>query len=72
MSSGAVDAKERLVVVVLIPIKGEDPGDLTLRVSAEEIRHSKHQLTEGRGSPGLEDGVHDPDQVLGAGPLRKL
>ncbi len=47
MSSGAVDAKERLVVVVLIPIKGEDPGDLTLSVSTEEIRHSGHQLTEG-------------------------
>ncbi len=29
VSSGTVDAKESLVVVVLIPIKGEDPGDLT-------------------------------------------
>lgn len=34
---GTVDSQKHLVVVVLIPVEGQDPGAPALRVSTEEL-----------------------------------
>lgn len=44
----AVDAQEGLVVVVLIPVEGGDPGEGALAVATHQAGGDSHQLTEGR------------------------
>lgn len=43
---GAIDPQKHLVVVVLIPVEGQDPGAASLWVPAEEAGHAGHQLGE--------------------------
>lgn len=69
---GAVDAQEDLVVVVLVPVEGQHPGATPLRVPAEEAGHAGQQLSEGGGSPGLEQRGDHPQKLLRAVPLHQL
>lgn len=43
---GAVDPQKHLVVVVLVPVEGQDPGAPSLWVPTEEARQAGHQLGE--------------------------
>lgn len=69
---GAVDAQKHLVVVVLVPVEGQDPGAATLWVSTEEARHAGHQLGEGGGATGSEQGGRRLEELLRAVALHQL
>lgn len=69
---GAVDPQEHLVVVVLVPVEGQDPGAAPLRVSTEEARHAGHELGERGGTAGLEQRGEGLQELLRALPLQQL
>lgn len=66
----AIDAQENLVVVVLVPVEGGDPGEGALGVAAHQVGHGGHHLPEGRAV--LEEGGHGPEELPGAVPLMQL
>lgn len=72
MALGAIDPQEHLVVVVLVPVEGQDSGAASLWVSAEQARYAGHQLGEGGGTPGLEQRRDGPQQLPRALPLHEL
>lgn len=69
---GAINAKKHLVVVVLVPVEGHDPGAAALWISTEETGHTGHQLGEGGGTPGLEQRPNCLQELLRALPLHQL
>ncbi|KAG7229041.1 hypothetical protein INR49_013160, partial [Caranx melampygus] len=61
-----------LMSELLFTIEGQHPGASALRVSTEEARHAGHQLSEGGGTPGSEQGGRHPEELLRAVPLHQL
>lgn len=69
---GAVDTQKHLVVVVLVPVEGQDPGAPSLGVAAEEAGHAGHELGERGGTPRPKQGGERPEELLRALPLHQL
>lgn len=72
MALGAIDPQEHLVVVVLIPVEGQDPGAASLWVPTEEVRHAGHQQGERGGTPGLKQRGNRLHEFLRALPCHQL
>lgn len=72
MILGAIDPEKHLIVVVFIPVEGQDPGAASLWVSTEEARHTGHELGEGGRAPGLEQRGNRLQELLRALPLHQL
>lgn len=62
----AVDPQKHLIVVVLVPVEGQDPGPPSLWVSTEEAGYTGHQLGEGGGTSSLEQRGHHLQELLRA------
>lgn len=56
LSTGAVDAQEGFVVIILIPVERGDPGESPLRVATEQTGGGGHNLAKRRGHLGLKEG----------------
>lgn len=72
MVLGAVDAEKHLVVVVLIPVEGQDPGAASLRVSTEKTGHTGQELGKRGRALGTEHRGDCPQELLRAFPLHQL
>lgn len=69
---GTIDAEENLVVVVLVPVKGEHAGAAPLWVAAKKARHAGHELSERRGTARSEERRRGCKELLGALALHQL
>lgn len=72
MVLGSIHPQEHLVVVVFVPVEGEDPGSLSVWVPTEQGRHNAHQLAKGAGTTSPEQRIDYLQKVLGAVPLKEL
>lgn len=70
MCPAATDTQESFVVIVLVPVKGGDPGKSPLSVATYQAGCSSHHLPEGQIA--LEERSHNLQKLPGAFPLEQL
>lgn len=64
------DAQEGFVVIVLVPVKGRDPGESPLCVATHQAGGRGHYLPDGRLV--FKERSHDLEEFPGAVPLEQL